>query len=255
MTTVTERQVLADAGHRLPHRRLLVTMQDPDTRSYRPVGFLDDLADGGFRFAYLRREVERAGFRPLIGLPCVDVSVHSPSLFPIFADRTISARRGDRGTTMAAMGLPPDARPFEVLTRSGGRRVGDLLEVVEVPQLDACGRIRMPFLVHGIRHQPPEVHQAIDRLGAGDLLAPLPEDDNAMDLQAVAVMRQHPHLRLGYAPRPLAPVVRDVMCDVDHRLTVLRRNQRSTGFHLRLLVQLEGRLATEPFVGPDWETV
>lgn len=57
-------------------------MQDADSRSYRPVGFLDHLPGGELRFAYLRREVERQSFRPLVGLPRVDAPAYSHWLFP-----------------------------------------------------------------------------------------------------------------------------------------------------------------------------
>src|SRR5450759_4421224 len=47
--------------------RLLVTVRDPQTRAYRPVGFLSQ-AEDDYRFSYLRRELERDAFRPLPGL-------------------------------------------------------------------------------------------------------------------------------------------------------------------------------------------
>ena len=49
--------------------RLLVTVRDPTTRAYRPVGFLGRVQDR-YRFAYLRREVERDDCQGTRGSPC-----------------------------------------------------------------------------------------------------------------------------------------------------------------------------------------
>lgn len=64
-----------------------------------------------------------------------------------------------------------------------------------------------------------------------------------------------PPVRLGYVPAPLAGVAREVMADPAHRLTVLRRNDPSAGFHHRLLVELVGRPEAQPFTGTEWQTV
>ena len=81
-------------------RRLLVTVQDPETKAYRPVGFLRYDGDQ-YTFAYLRREREREGFRPLPGLArAADGPLRSATLFPLFAERVISSRRPDRELSM-----------------------------------------------------------------------------------------------------------------------------------------------------------
>ena len=73
-------------------------------------------AGGAFRFSYLRREVDRKGFRPLPGLArAVEGSITSESLFPLFAERVISSRRPDRESSLQTLGLSMDAAPFEIL--------------------------------------------------------------------------------------------------------------------------------------------
>ena len=120
-------------------RRLLVTVQDPETKAYRPVGFLRYDGDQ-YTFAYLRREREREGFRPLPGLArAADGPLRSATLFPLFAERVISSRRPDRELSMDALGLPLDAEPMEVLARSHGQRVGDLMASAISPKPSKIG--------------------------------------------------------------------------------------------------------------------
>ncbi len=98
--------------------RLLVTVRDPHTRAYRPVGFLVQLGNG-YQFSYLRREVQLDTFRPLPGLAqAAKAAVSSSRLFPLFSERVISVRRPDRHVSLDALGLPLDAAPMEVLARS-----------------------------------------------------------------------------------------------------------------------------------------
>ena len=115
--------------------RLLVTVRDPHTRAYRPVGFLVQLGNG-YQFSYLRREVQLDTFRPLPGLAqAAKAAVSSSRLFPLFSERVISVRRPDRHVSLDALGLPLDAAPMEVLARSHGQRVGDTIELLPAPEV------------------------------------------------------------------------------------------------------------------------
>lgn len=227
--------------------RLLVTVQESDTRKYRSIGFLD-CSPSAYRFTYLSSAYDRHGFRPLPGLG-PDRMVESAHLFPLFADRIMSPRRPDQPHMMTSLGLPANAAPFEVLARSGGRRVGDLLELVEVPVPDQVGRIELTFLVHGVRYAGAEATAAIDRLKPGDQLRLVPDPGNPKDAQAIAVEQS---VRLGFVPRPLTDLARELMAGSDHRLTVERANDASAGFHMRLLVTLTGTVQGVPFTGPEW---
>lgn len=246
MTTLSVTSpVRADAAQQF--RRLLVSVQETESRAYRPLGFLSREASG-FRFRYLRSMAAREGFGPLPALPDRPEGVRSQTLFPVFAERVMSPRRPEYGMTLDAMDLDADAVPFEVLARSGGRRVGDLLEVTEAPEAAPGDAVSVTFLVHGIRHVAG-ASEAVDLLHAGDELTLLRDDDNCSDPQAVAV---HGGSQLGWVPRPLCELVRDVMLN-DHSLTVVRANPPDVGFHLRLLVRLAGTVTRAPFTGAEWD--
>lgn len=243
--------------------RLLVTVRaaaplhssgtSSSARLYRPVGFLTHVS-GAFWFAYLQRETTRRGFRPLPGLgKAVDRPMQSSSLFPIFAERVISSRRPDRRASLEALGLPPDAAPFEVLVRSHGQRVGDTIELLPVPDISAGGRVSFTFLAHGVRHLPEMNQERIGFLTAGARLMLIPEPNNEVNPRAQLVTDTDA-LALGWLPDPLINVVNDLL---DRELSVERANGPEVGFHFRLLVRINGRVAhgRQLFDGPEWDTV
>lgn len=252
----TNTSVMERASARLQTAgRLLVTQREPETASYRALGFLTHYADE-YAFAYLASAVSATWFRPLPGLSRIDRPYRAPSLFPLFAERVISAHRPDRQETMAALGLPQDAAPFEVLSRSGGRRVGDAIELVPVPEAGPDGAVSLVFLAHGIRYLSEEAQQRVGELRQGQRLQLLQEPTNAVNARALLVADgdQSP---LGYVPDPLVEFVHEVKNDARHKVTVERANGAEVGYHFRLLVRIKGRIApgTQPFSGREWSTI
>lgn len=233
--------------------RLLVTVRDASSGRYRPVGFLTH-DRVGFEFAYLRREVGREDFRPLPGLARARAhSVRSGSLFPLFAERVISSRRPDRWTSLDALGLPSDAAPFEVLARSHGQRVGDTIELLPAPNVSPGSPLSLTFLAHGVRHLPEANQARLESLTVGQALLLRAETDNPVNPRAQLVTDLN-DVALGWMPDPLLEIVERIE---NRQLTVERVNGPEVGFHLRLLVRLQGRVppGVELFTGADWETV
>jgi hypothetical protein len=233
--------------------RLLVTVRDPQTRAYRPVGFLSQVEDD-YRFSYLRRELERDAFRPLPGLArAVEGPVSSSKLFPLFSERVISARRPDRHVSLDALGLPLDAAPMEVLARSHGQRVGDTIELLPAPEAGPGEAVAFTFLTHGVRYLDAAEQGRLASLTPGERLRLRPEPTNEVNPRALLVTDSE-DVRLGWLPDPLIQVLDDI---VDERLSVERANGPEVGFHFRLLVRLQGRVQRERglLAGPEWETI
>jgi hypothetical protein len=236
--------------------RLLVTRRFPDGQLYRPVGFLTSDA-GKYNFAYLRRSVEADWFAPLPGLSDSRRLYTSDQLFPIFAERVISARRPDRTEALKALGLSEDAAPFEVLNRSGGQRVGDTIELVPMPWVATDGSFSQLFLVHGVRHRSAEAQVRIAQLKPRDPLVLRPDSANAVNALAIQVADQD-GLTLGFVPDPLAEFMQDVLADSrGYKLSVEQANGVEAGYHFRLLVRLEGFVGpgSQPYTGAEWQTV
>jgi hypothetical protein len=233
--------------------RLLVTVRDPETRAYRPVGFLSQVEDE-YQFSYLRRELERDTFRPLPGLArAVEGTVLSARLFPLFSERVVSARRPDRHVSLDALGLPLDAAPIEVLARSHGQRVGDTIELLPAPDSGPGEVVAFTFLTHGVRYLDAVEQRRLASLTQGERLHLRPEPTNVVNPRAQLVTDAD-DVRLGWLPDPLIQVLNDIE---DQRLRVERANGPEVGFHFRLLVRLEGRIRADRglFAGPDWETI
>lgn len=232
--------------------RLLVTVRDPHTRAYRSLGFLSHVGDR-YSFAYLRGELARGDFRPLPGLArAVSGPVWSDTLFPLFAERVISFRRPDRKISLAALGLPFDAAPMEVLARSHGQRVGDTIELLPAPNLGDGETVAFTFLTHGVRHLLETEQDRLASLVPGDRLRLRPDRANEVNPRAQLVTDLG-DIRLGWLPDPLIDVVEAIE---EQRLSVERANGPEVGFHFRLLARLEGRVQSGRwlFTGREWET-
>lgn len=226
---------------------LLVTWQDPETRRYHAVGLLSRASDETYRFSYLDESSRVPRFRPFLGFSDLERDYTSPHLFPLFAQRVLDEARPDRVTLYEALDLVSTAGPMEFLARSGGRRAGDCIQLLPMPDVNE-GRTSCVFLVHGVRYVPG-ASDAVDQLKPGQELVLEPEPDNPVDPDAVLVTNDG--TRLGWVPNPLLGYVRAVMSSGDARLTVVRANPRELGHHMRLLVRVEGSLP-DGFVAP-WQ--
>lgn len=250
----TSSAIAASSGVATDVRRLLVTTQDPQSRTYQPVGFLTRVRDDDYRFGYLRSAVSAPWFRAIPGLSRAQQGeLRSATLFPTFAVRVISARRPDISTTLDALALAPDADPFEILERSHGTRVGDRMELLPAPNADDDGNISFTFLSHGVRHLDPWEQDRIDSLQPGQPLRLRPEPSNPVNPHAQLVT-DGDNVRLGWVPDPLLEPIGRL---ADLKLTVEKQNSADVGFHLRLLVRVDGRLTPGDalFGGPEWATV
>ncbi|GGG27371.1 hypothetical protein GCM10007304_46490 [Rhodococcoides trifolii] len=250
MTTTVVDHRPADAPQTLS--RLLVTVRDPDTRQYVPIGFLRRTLDC-FEFAYLESALARDDFRPLPGLThATQAPMRSSQLFPVFAERVVSSRRPDRSASMNALGLPMTAAPFEVLARSHGQRVGDTIELLPAPTAGPSESVSFPFLTHGVRHLAQMEQQRIASLSPGDALQLVRDSSNPVNPHAFLVTDDG-EIRLGWVPDPLIAVIESL---TDTRLTVERANGPEIGFHFRLLVNIAGRTPSNRglFDGPAWAT-
>lgn len=220
-----------------PHTSLLVTCQDPHTRRYEAVGVLSR-ARGTYYFRYLDGARELPAFLPFLGFAELEQEYQSQHLFPLFAERVLDDARPDRMSLFQALDLVETAGPMEFLARSGGRRAGDTIELLPIPDIDGR-RTQCTFLVHGVRYQPGAA-DAIDHLTTGQALDLVPEPDNEHDPRAVLVTTDG--TRLGWVPNPLLDYVHAIMSTGDVRLTVVRANPSEFGHHMRLLVRIEGQL-------------
>lgn len=245
-------------------RRLFVSWRDPATGSIHPVGLLVRRLVGSeedFTFAYLKAAEQLQGFRPLPGLPDLHERYQSDHLFPVFANRLMPRTRPDYDALAARVDLPGEAGPFEILERSGGRRVADRLEMFAPPERTGDDQYSVLFFVRGVRYLEG-ASAAIDRLAEGDVLRLEDDAENPVNARAVLVL-EHEGQRLGWIPDYLLDhlhALRDLNGG-DPRVEVVHVNDEASGPHLRLMCRLIGaapagyepfsEIAFQPIVGLD----
>jgi hypothetical protein len=234
-------------------RRFAVAWRNTARPRISPVAVLD--YDGQrYRFEYLPTASDVEGFRPFIGFPKLDQIYEAERLWPFFALRVMDRRRPDFPRYVEWLGLPPDAMPLDILSRSGGERKGDAVQVIEEPLVDLAGTTESIFLVRGARYATGQYSSAsaAEALMPGDRLSIVPDPANPANPAALLVATRD-GLPIGWVPDLLVAYVR-IVENTNSRLIVLRNNGPEAPWHLRLLVRLAGH--TEPgyraFTGLNW---
>lgn len=245
---------LADAGQRAStptDQRLLLVWQDPETRSFVPVGALTGESDGSFAFRYLRRVERQDSFRPLASFPRLDEIYRFMDLPPFFENRVMSARRPDYPDYLRALSLTEDdATPFEMLARTGGSRATDTFHVVAEPAVDVDGLVRTRFLAHGVRHIDG-AGDRISQLSPGHRLQLRAQPDNQVNPQAMLVDAEAGEA-VGWVPDWMLDTVhRLIEADPLYELTVDIANGPEAPAHLRLLCLLTAQVSPDDLTPHD----
>lgn len=201
-------------------RALFVAWQHPTTRRYYTVGRLvfgagscGDLYE--FTYTHGATEAVREGFEPFAAFPAdphtLDEVFLSRELPPFFANRLMSRSRPDYRQHLQRLALSPEtATAFEILSRSGGGRATDAIEVFPLPiAVEQQGSddglcYETHFLLHGFRHLALHEQQRVLTLQPGEQLRCRPEPENPADANAM-LLETTDHVRAGWLPRYLAP--------------------------------------------------
>lgn len=249
--------------------RLIVSWQHPDVRAMEPIGVLS--YDGAlYRFEYLERARTLDGFQPLLGFPEIGKTYTSDELFPLFAQRAMDPRRADFARYVADLSLGTESTPWEQIARSGGTREGDTLQLFPVPRF-VDGRWHCYFLASGIRYMatktvkindesrgaysPQELEALLASLHVDEPLIIHAEPDNNWSSLALLLTTSKGD-PLGYVPHLLVDALRAPVSDGRVKVAVERINPIESGWHMRLLVEMDADLDREfEFFSSDaWST-
>ena len=196
-------------------RLLYLAWQDPESRSWFPVGQLTFDGDV-YRFVYTKGAKEATNFVPFLRMTELDVVYESKDLFPFFANRLLSENRPEYNNFLNWLNVQESkANPIVLLGRSEGLRETDSLTVFPCPQKDAQGRMEIHFFCHGIRHLGDHVIQLVNNLKARDQLYLVPDPQNLYDRCAIALRTSEPPTIVGYCPRFLAKDFVYILNDLD----------------------------------------
>ncbi len=196
----------------MTERTLFLAWQDPNTRSWFPVGRLRQRPQGGFAFAYTKgaRAAREAGFDYINGFDSFEKVYESDELFPLFANRLMRASRPDYPEYIQRLKVAEDADEMAVLARSGGRRLTDAFEVFPLPLPDEKGRYHVHFFAHGIQYLGSKAQDAAEALPANAPLFLMRDSQNPKDADAL-LMRTKLFVSVGFCPRYLLKDVNDLL--------------------------------------------
>lgn len=224
---------------------LFVAWQSPTTRRFYPVARLAQVSGAGceecFEFTYIQGAVQADAFQPFISFPELHQVYRSRCLFPMFTNRLISSSRSDFPEYMAQLGLPPTTTsPITILSRSGGRRATDTLELFPLPEFEPEYGYRTWFWVHGVRHLPPVVQSQIETLAIGERVFPHCETGNPVDPSVIKLRTSRGGNWIGYMPSYLLDDAHTLQesCAISH-ISVDRINPSPAPLQQRVLCRLE----------------
>jgi hypothetical protein len=241
---------------------LFVVWQDPNTRSWYPVGRLTaSSSKQGFDFVYTKGAAVAPGFIAFGGMKDLDKIYSSASLFPLFSNRLLSSSRPEYSSLLEWLDIAGNDRnpdPVEVLALTEGVRKTDSLAMFRRPLLLGDGGVEAKFFVHGIRYLPDCSVKRIDQLVPGEKLLPLIDICNAHDGNAIAIRSEDPKVILGYLPRYLSSEVRDALLDKGVSRSVeieVKRINLDAPVRYRLMCCFRARIPSEYkiFCAGDYE--
>jgi hypothetical protein len=227
-------------------KSLLVSWQNPETRTYVLLGRAVEHINGTYTFQYFPGVEKNPNFRAIPGFRDVTRTYESTVLFPFFSGRIMSHRRPDRDEWLHKLGLASNAAPFEILARSFGKRVADTYEMFAEPEVDLdADSLRFLVPVHGLKYQSAEARELVDygRLKEGAILRVVAEPNNSADARAQAVFAETGD-QLGYVPAPVLDYVEILGQSGSFAAQVTAVNPSSDGLHLRVLMRLEWKAQT-----------
>lgn len=222
-------------------KAIFVAHQDPRTRHWAPVGKLTRTSDG-YRFAYTKGVRDFEGFVPF-GRMSLGQAYVSKELFPLFANRILPKNRPEHSEYLSWLGLSPDAHDdLEELSRTGGLRATDSLELIPCPAPQADGFYEEYFFSRGLSHAAPESRARAEGLTVGERLYLMRDVQNTRDPAALALRTADPISMVGYAPAYFAKDFSSLLAnDVDEaRVTVARVNPRAPAQY-RVLCKFRAR--------------
>ena len=202
------------------HNSVYLAWQSSDTRVWHVVGLLKE-HDAGYSFNYTKGALASDKFIPFTGMEDLNKIYVSEDLFPLFKNRLLSSRRPEYPNFLKWIGLNPEnATAINILSRSGGLRSTDKLQMFKRFEIDSNGNFEQIFFVHGLSHLQPSASNRVSQLNTGDTLKLCLDVQNDYDLYAVLLRADSPAEVIGYCPRYIARDVTKLVTEYNSNITV-----------------------------------
>lgn len=184
-------------------RTLFLAWQNPKTRHWYPVARLTH--DGSwYTFVYTKGAQACPDFYPFGRMTELGAVYRSEDLFPLFANRLLPKTRPEYRDYLRWLNLEDKENDsIATLSRSGGLRGTDSLEVFPQPVLSNTGKYELVFLSHGLRHLPEYAIERCSQLERGERLYLMFDTQNDNDNSALVLRTESPITIVGFCPRYL----------------------------------------------------
>lgn len=222
---------------------LYVGWYDSSKHFWYPVGQVCTV-DHGYRFEYLRGALQAkqdAGFRGIFQFPDLHQTYEGGELFAFFSNRMLTFSRDNFAEEVARMGFDSQVdalRPFDVLSRTNGRRVTDTFEVYPPPRVED-NTVELVFFARGVRYLPDTLKRRWEdgEPPQGPLRLEW-DDENEHDTHALRILDSEGQ-PLGFLPRYYSESFHQLVDHgCDYRLEILRHNRQPGFVRERFLMTL-----------------
>lgn len=224
------------------HEKLYVGWYDSSDNFWYPVGQICTI-DHGYRFEYLRGAIlarNEAGFRGIFQFPDFHQVYESQELFAFFSNRLLTFSRDNFDEEVARLGFdanPQSLRPFDVLSRTNGRRVTDTFEVYPVPMV-ANQTVELVFFARGVRYLTDALKRRWENEAPNQPLRLECDRENDYDAHTLRIL-DGDDAPLGYIPRYYSESFHQLVDHgCDYRLKLLRHNRQPGFVRERFLMKL-----------------
>lgn len=225
-----------------------VSWREPGTHAWYVVGRLTETQDG-YEFAYTKGAAEAKDFVPFPGFNDLNRKYFSTTLFPLFSNRLIKDTRQEYKSFIEWLDLSKEAHSaVDILSRSGGRRATDSLQIFKRLQPDGDGKFVAYFFAHGLSHLEDKADERVSKLLPGEKLEIIHEKNNPKDLYAALVTADNPKQRVGYLPSYISRELLLVQEKNPKAFTVhVQAIRPDIPYHYRLLCKIQGVVSSELF--------
>jgi len=235
-----------------------LTWQDPDSREWHVIGILEYEKEQ-YSFRYTQGCRATKNFVCFSGMENLTKKYKSSELFPVFQNRLLSSKRPEFPKFISWLGLDVDtANNMDVLSRSGGVRGTDNLQLFPKVELGMNGEFEHVFFAHGVRYLPVSTQKRIDFLKSNDALFACLDIQNDFDNNAVLLRTENPPELLGFVPRYLSlelfPILEEKRSSMNFSVELIS-NEAPENY--KLLCRVKGQLPTELrdgfMAGPEYQ--
>ena len=220
-----------------------IAWQAPDTRDWHVVGNLQE-SKSGYTFKYTKGALASPKFTPFSGMNDFNETYVSEELFPLFKNRLLSPKRPEYPKFIEWLGLNGESvNPIEILSRSGGLRSTDQLQVFKKIDVGADGSFEHYFFLHGLSYLNDMANERVSKLAKGEILHLCLDLQNDHDSQAVVIRAHKPAEIVGYCPRYFAnDITKMLLNDSKSVHLTVEKFSDDAPHHYRLLCKLTGNI-------------